>query len=75
MIPLGLFVGLSSAANFCSALKVAKENPGSRVLTVFPDSAEKYRENFISRGLLTAEEYDRYSSLLMSDPTECITLK
>ena len=75
MIPLGLFVGLSSAANFYSAMKLGKENPGSRVLTVFPDSAEKYRANFISRGLVTAEEYARYSPLLEADPKECITLK
>jgi cysteine synthase B len=75
MIPLGLFVGLSSAANFHSALKVGRENPGSRVLTVFPDSAEKYRANFISRGLLTPEEYDSHAHLLETDPDDCIKLK
>ncbi|EQD35550.1 cysteine synthase, O-acetylserine (thiol) lyase B, partial [mine drainage metagenome] len=52
MVNLGLFAGLSSAANFHSALKVGEENPESRILTVFPDSAEKYRETYISRGLV-----------------------
>lgn len=45
----GLLVGGSSGANFSAALAVARRlGPGKRVVTVFPDTAERY----ISKGHL-----------------------
>ena len=53
----GLFVGLSSGAAFSASLKYAGLNPGSRIVTVFPDSAEKYRNSYIENNLFTEEEF------------------
>ena len=45
----GVLAGSSSGANVFAALKVAKElGPGKRVITVVPDSAERY----LSKGIL-----------------------
>jgi cysteine synthase len=45
----GVLAGSSSGANVFAALKVAKElGPGRRVITVVPDSAERY----LSKGIL-----------------------
>lgn len=38
----GMPVGLSSGAAAWAAAKIADENPGKRVVTVFPDSADRY---------------------------------
>ena len=38
----GIMPGFSSGSNFSAARRIALNYPGSRVLTVFPDSAEKY---------------------------------
>lgn len=38
----GMPVGLSSGAAAWVAAKIADENPGKRVVTVFPDSADRY---------------------------------
>lgn len=39
----GIFVGISSGANICAALKVAKKlGKGKKVVTVAPDGGEKY---------------------------------
>ena len=72
MVKLGLFVGLSSAANFRTARKIARENPGSRVLTVFPDSAEKYLAEYQARGLFSREECEDHLKLLEHDPPGCL---
>lgn len=69
---LGLFVGLSSAANFHCARVIAKENPGSRVLTVFPDSGEKYRSEYQKRGLFSEDDLKHLIGLLEKEPPECI---
>jgi S-sulfo-L-cysteine synthase (O-acetyl-L-serine-dependent) len=39
---LGIFAGVSSGANYMAACRVAFDNPGSRVVTVFPDSSDRY---------------------------------
>ena len=72
MIDLELFTGLSSAANYFSAMKIVERYPGSRVLTVFPDSAEKYREAYIHRQLFTDDEYDEYSDYFRKDPSDTL---
>ncbi len=70
---LNLFPGLSSAANFQAAKQIASANPGSRILTVFPDSAEKYRETFVQRGIFTEAEYDRFFPFISKDPDGTIS--
>ena len=45
----GVLAGSSSGANVFAALEVAKElGPGKRVITVVPDSAERYLSKGIS---------------------------
>jgi cysteine synthase len=45
----GVFAGSSAGAMLCAAVDVAKElGVGKRVVTVIPDSAERY----LSKGLL-----------------------
>lgn len=39
---LGLFAGLSSGANYIAACRLAEEAPGSVVVTVLPDSSDRY---------------------------------
>ncbi len=39
---LGIMVGISSGANVAIANKIAKENPGKKVLTMLNDTAERY---------------------------------
>jgi cysteine synthase A len=45
----GVLAGSSSGANVFAALKIAKDlGPGKRVITIVPDSAERY----LSKGIL-----------------------
>ena len=39
---IGVMVGISSGANVAIALKIAKENPNAKVLTMLNDTAERY---------------------------------
>jgi cysteine synthase len=46
----GVFAGSSAGAMVCAAVEVARElGAGKRVVTVIPDSAERY----LSKGLLS----------------------
>jgi cysteine synthase len=54
----GLFVGLSSGANAAAARKVAENTDHGTIVTVFPDSAEKYRSVYTYRGIFTEKEFD-----------------
>jgi cysteine synthase A len=38
----GLMVGISSGANVAAARKLAKKYPGKTIVTILPDSAERY---------------------------------
>lgn len=38
----GLFVGISSGANFLASLDIAKKRPKENIVTVLPDSANRY---------------------------------
>jgi S-sulfo-L-cysteine synthase (O-acetyl-L-serine-dependent) len=38
----GVFAGISSGANYIAALKIAEQNPGSVIVTVLPDGADRY---------------------------------
>ena len=38
----GLLVGISSGANVCGAIKIAKKYPDKKIVTIAPDGIEKY---------------------------------
>jgi len=38
----GILVGISSGAAFCAAQKLADKNPTKKIVTIFPDGAERY---------------------------------
>ncbi len=47
----GVFSGSSGGANVCAAVQIAKRlGPGKRVVTVIPDSAERYLSKGIFEG-------------------------
>ena len=52
----GIYVGFSSGANFSGALKIAEENPNSKVFTVFPDNGVKYGELYLQRKMYGESE-------------------
>ncbi|MEM0156387.1 MAG: cysteine synthase family protein [Thermoplasmataceae archaeon] len=64
----GLFVGLSSGANAAAAMKVAESTDKGTIVTVFPDSAEKYRSVFTYRGMFTEKEFDENIHLVSQVP-------
>lgn len=75
IIEHGYFAGLSSGANFMAALKIASEMKHGNILTVFPDSAEKYESVIVERGLFTRNEFDSLSDDLLSLPEKAISMK
>lgn len=58
LLKKGLFVGLSSGANSAAARSVARNMDKGAIVTVFPDSAEKYRSVYIHSGMFTEKEFD-----------------
>ena len=38
----GIVAGVSSGANVTVALRIARQNPGARVVTLIPDRGERY---------------------------------
>lgn len=68
------FVGTSSGANLSGAKKLAETIEKGNILTVFPDSAEKYRDVYIAKGVFTPEEFDRYEDFYRYIPKGAITL-
>ena len=53
-----LFVGLSSGANMAGARIVARRIREGKIVTLFPDSAEKYRSVYIARKIFTEAEFN-----------------
>ena len=48
----GIFCGLSSGGTFAAALKVARiAEPGSVILTMLPDTGERYLSTFLFEGI------------------------
>ena len=48
----GIFCGLSSGGTFAAALKVARiAEPGSVILTMLPDTGERYLSTFLLEGI------------------------
>lgn len=70
----GYFAGISSGANFTGAMRIASEMKHGNIVTVFPDSAEKYRSVMISGGIFSEFEYDRLSDEFLSVPEDAILL-
>ncbi len=52
-----LFVGMSSGANFMLAKKIANSTKDACIVTVFPDSAEKYFSTYTKSGFMTEDQF------------------
>ena len=57
----GIFVGASSGANYHCARMLAMNYPGSRILTIFPDSGVKYGNLYASTGTFTESAINELS--------------
>lgn len=68
------FVGTSSGANLAGARKVAESLEKGNVLTVFPDSAEKYENVYAAKGVFTEEDYNKNVRFFIGVPEKAITL-
>ena len=69
-----VFVGTSSGANLAGARRIADTLESGNVLTVFPDSAEKYRNVYVDKGIFTEEEFDKNMRYFIEIPEKAITL-
>jgi cysteine synthase A len=47
----GILAGISSGAALVAARRIAKENPGKRIVTLFPDTGERYLSTWIFEGV------------------------
>lgn len=70
-----VFVGTSSGANLAGAKILAGEIEGGDIVTVFPDSGEKYRSVYTSQNLMTEEEFEDNLKFAFEVPEEAIILK
>jgi cysteine synthase len=60
----GLFVGISAGATFAAALEVARRSdPGSVILTMLPDTGERYLSTFLFEGVPEGSDDDWLASL------------
>lgn len=69
-----VFVGTSSGANLAGARKLAETVEKGNILTVFPDSAEKYEKVYKEKGLFTEEEFEENMRYFIEVPEAAITL-
>ncbi len=69
-----VFLGTSSGASLAGAKKLAATIKKGNILTVFPDSAEKYRNLYVEKGVFTEEEYDENMRYFIEIPQAAITL-
>lgn len=70
----GYFAGISSGANYMAALKIASEIKHGNIVTIFPDSAEKYRSVLTSHEIFTENEFDRLAGDFLSVPENAIRI-
>ena len=60
----GLFVGISAGATAAAALKVAESAPeGSVLLTMLPDTGERYLSTFLFEGISDGSDDEWLESL------------
>ncbi|QRF76562.1 Cystathionine beta-synthase [Thermoplasmatales archaeon] len=62
-----LFVGLSSGASMAGARMVARKIGKGKIVTLFPDSAEKYRSVYLARKVFTEAEFNTGIRLLKAE--------
>lgn len=74
ILKYGYFAGLSSGANYMAARKLAMNLKNCSIVTVFPDSAEKYRNSMVSRGMFSENQFDRNCEDYLAIPEGAITL-
>lgn len=70
-----VFVGTSSGASMAGARILADRIGGGDIVTVFPDSGEKYRSVYTSKGLMTDKEFDENMKYASSVPEDALLLK
>lgn len=68
----GAFIGTSAGANLAGAKTVADRTSSGDILTVFPDSAEKYRSLYLEKGIFTEKEFDNLADRYRLVPENCI---
>lgn len=69
-----LFMGTSSGACLAGARELANRIDSGNILTVFPDSAEKYRNVYVEKNVFSEEEFDENIRYYVEIPKEAITL-
>lgn len=69
-----VFVGTSSGANLAGAKKLAERLENGNILTVFPDSAEKYGSLYAEKGLFTEKEFEENMRYFIEVPEAATTL-
>ncbi len=71
----GILVGLSSGSNYIAARKILAENRSESIVTVFPDSGEKYREKYESIGIVKEREFDSIIDFTLKVPDSTLPCK
>lgn len=74
ILDYGYFAGISSGANFMAALKIASTLDHGNIVTMFPDSAEKYRSVLTARKVFSENDYDRLADSMFGIPENAILL-
>ncbi len=69
----GIYVGVSSGANYHCARMLAMNYPGSKILTIFPDSGTKYKNLYASTGTFTESAIKELSGRVLTKKGSFIT--